>query len=107
MSGALLDRETAMKREEELRRIEKECVARVKFSDVPDVDHDSFESDVIFEVERLASVGIGQVIFVDLERRDVGIPVVRVIAPGLEGMSEVGGFLAGDRGERAKGLRPG
>jgi ribosomal protein S12 methylthiotransferase accessory factor len=45
----------------------------------------TFEEDVAVLLDRVVAAGITQVIVVDLTRPDVGIPVVRVIAPGLEG----------------------
>ena len=40
--------------------------------------------DIRFMSSRLQSVGLGQVIAVDLTRSEVGLPVVKVVVPGLE-----------------------
>ena len=45
----------------------------------------SFEGDLGVLLARLAGAGIGQVIAVDLTHEEIGLPVVRVIVPGLEG----------------------
>jgi ribosomal protein S12 methylthiotransferase accessory factor len=46
---------------------------------------DSSDADVAWELARLRSAGISEVIAVDLTHEDFGIPVVRVVVPGLEG----------------------
>ncbi len=55
------------------------------FTTVPAFDGDSFDADVAWELAALRSAGIGEVIAVDLTHEDFGIPVVRVVVPGLEG----------------------
>ncbi|HEY2579651.1 MAG TPA: YcaO-like family protein, partial [Streptosporangiaceae bacterium] len=72
------------------------------FTAVPAFGGDSFDDDVRWELARLRSAGIGQVIAVDLTREEFGIPVVRVVVPGLEGPA---GMVAGCRlGRRAMDL---
>lgn len=72
------------------------------FTAVPTFGADSFDDDVSWELSRLRSAGIGQVIAVDLTREEFGIPVVRVVVPGLEGPA---GMVAGCRlGRRAMDL---
>lgn len=46
---------------------------------------DSLDADVAWELAALRSAGIREVVSVDLTREDFGIPVVRVVIPGLEG----------------------
>ena len=55
------------------------------FTTVPAFDGDSFDADVAWELAALSSAGISEVVAVDLTREEFGIPVVRVIIPGLEG----------------------
>jgi ribosomal protein S12 methylthiotransferase accessory factor YcaO len=55
------------------------------FTAVPMFDGDSLDADVAWELAALRSVGISEVVAVDLTHEDFGIPVVRVIVPGLEG----------------------
>jgi len=48
----------------------------------------------------LAHAGIEQAVVVDLtvaESREIGVAVVRVVVPGLEGMADAPGFVPGDR----------
>jgi YcaO-like protein with predicted kinase domain len=55
------------------------------FTAVPAFAGDSLEADVSWELSRLRAAGISEVVVVDLTREEFGIPVVRVIVPGLEG----------------------
>lgn len=58
------------------------------FTDVPSFDSPSLEEDLAWMLERLGSAGFGQAIVVDLTRAAIGVPVVRVIVPGLAGPAE-------------------
>jgi ribosomal protein S12 methylthiotransferase accessory factor len=55
------------------------------FAAVPAFDGDSLDEDVTWELAALRSAGIGEVVAVDLTLEEFGIPVVRVVVPGLEG----------------------
>lgn len=55
------------------------------FRAIPAFESDSFDADVRWELDQLRAAGISEVIVVDLTREEFGIPVVRVIIPGLEG----------------------
>ena len=55
------------------------------FTAIPGFDSDSVDADVAWELAALRSAGISEVVAVDLTREEFGIPVVRVIVPGLEG----------------------
>ena len=67
------------------------------FASAPDAAHESFDDDVLWLLCRLASVGIEQVVAVDLAHEDVDLSVVRVIVPGLEGPHDSAGALPGKR----------
>jgi ribosomal protein S12 methylthiotransferase accessory factor len=41
------------------------------------------------------------VVAIDLTKPEFGVPVVRVIAPGLEALDESPDYLLGERGQRA------
>lgn len=58
------------------------------FGHVPSFESPSVEGDLRWMLARLRSAGINQVLVVDLTREAVGVPVVRVIVPGLEGPME-------------------
>lgn len=49
---------------------------------------DHFEGDIKTTLEQLKAVNIEQLIVVDLAREEVGLPVVKVIVPGLEGLPD-------------------
>jgi ribosomal protein S12 methylthiotransferase accessory factor len=55
------------------------------FTAVPAFESDSLDADVAWELSGLRTAGISEVVVVDLTREEFGIPVVRVIVPGLEG----------------------
>ena len=55
----------------------------VQFASVPTVESDSFEEDLTRLLGAIARAGCDRVVVVDLTRPEIGIPVVRVIVPGL------------------------
>ena len=67
------------------------------FHDAPNHIAATLNEDVDWEVELLRRAGFGQVVMVDLTKPIFGIPVVRVIIPGLDGYHEVPGYLPGSR----------
>lgn len=95
--GHLLDTDTL--RTERARLGRDEPVLR--FTDAPTWRHDTFAGDVAAEVAQLVAVGIEQVVVVDLTRAELGIPVVRVVVPGLEGVHHAPGYVLGQRGRTA------
>lgn len=56
----------------------------VPYRDLPSFDSDDFATDIRFVIDALKKQGLDRVIVVDLTREEIGIPVVRVIVPGLE-----------------------
>lgn len=62
---------------------------------------DDVGRDLCWELERLRAAGIGRVVAVDLTRPDFGIPVVRVVIPGLEGDIRHPHYTPGVRASRA------
>lgn len=56
-----------------------------RLADAPRLATGSFEGDVALLLGRLRAVGCEQAALVDLTRPDIGVPVARVIVPGLEG----------------------
>jgi len=58
------------------------------FEDVAHVPGETIDDDVAHELDRLRGAGIAQAILVDLTRPDVGVPVVRMVVPGLEGWTD-------------------
>lgn len=64
-----------------------------------DLSADSFEEDISTVLEALARTGIDRVIVVDLTRPEIGIPVVKVIVPGLEGNPHSASYVKGARAQ--------
>jgi len=58
---------------------------RRRFADAPTLAGSTIPGDLERVLARLAAKGIDQVVAVDLTKPDVGLPVVRVVASGLEG----------------------
>ncbi len=52
-----------------------------------DVAATTFEGDVDRLLQAVRSLGLERVVVVDFSREDIGIPVVRVVVPGLEGIA--------------------
>jgi ribosomal protein S12 methylthiotransferase accessory factor YcaO len=59
--------------------------------------------DLRWELERLRAIGVQRVIAVDLTRDDFGIPVVRVVIPGLEWDCTHPDYVPGPRAARVGG----
>jgi thioglycine synthase len=57
----------------------KEGLASIKGYDAPDL-----YDDLMFVLERLRAKGFKRAVAVDLTRKELGVPVVRVIVPGME-----------------------
>jgi ribosomal protein S12 methylthiotransferase accessory factor len=70
----------------------------VDYSNVRSSDTDNFKKDIENIIEALGKQGLDRVIVVDLTCEEIGIPVVRVVVPGLE----VFAMDPERRGERVK-----
>jgi ribosomal protein S12 methylthiotransferase accessory factor len=71
------------------------------FDAVPSFAADDLGRDLRHELECLRPAGITRVVAVDLTRPDFGIPVVRVVIPGLEGDIKHPHYTPGVRARRA------
>jgi len=69
-----------------------------RFRDVPSWDGETFEDDMEWELKCIRKVGVKRVIVVDLTKPEFGLPVVRVIVPGLETMPGAG-YITGKRAQ--------
>jgi ribosomal protein S12 methylthiotransferase accessory factor len=58
----------------------------IPFGQVPTSDFDTIAQDLEHVVLCLDAAGMAEVVVVDLTKRVFGIPVVRVVVPGLEGL---------------------
>lgn len=70
-----------------------------RFDQTPTLASETLREDVDWMLQRLRSIGIEQVVVVDLTREEFAVPVVRVVIPGLEGPSghEQGDYVPGRR----------
>jgi len=73
------------------------------FCDVPSLDTDDVAADLRWELERLRAIGVERIVAVDLTRPDFGIPVVRMVIPGLEWDCTHPDYIPGPRARRAGG----
>ena len=80
--------------------IAREAATR-NISDAPNWEAETLDEDVDWELGRLAAVGVERVVVVDLTKSELSLPVVRVVAPELEGSDRVPGYLPGARGQAA------
>jgi YcaO-like protein with predicted kinase domain len=68
---------------------------------IPNFENSTFEADLAWELECLRSAGLGRVVVVDLSRAEFGIPIVRVVVPGLEMLPDLkSGYVSGTRAAR-------
>jgi ribosomal protein S12 methylthiotransferase accessory factor len=73
------------------------------FGEVPTHETDDVAIDLRWELGRLRAIGIEQIIALDLTRPEFGIPVVRVVIPGLEWDSNHPNYVAGARAHQVIG----
>lgn len=67
------------------------------FADASDGFSERLDEDLDVVLSALRGAGVGQVVVVDLTRPELGLPVVRVVVPGLESMWEAPGYTPGPR----------
>jgi YcaO-like protein with predicted kinase domain len=93
-------------RERIMRRWLRETTLAVRpFSALPGCAGATLREDLGAMLARLAAAGLAEAVWVDLTRPEVGLPVVRVIVPGLEGPAkEGGGYVPGERARRLMGV---
>jgi ribosomal protein S12 methylthiotransferase accessory factor len=76
------------------------CLGR-SFQDIPTNDGPTCADDLAWMTNRLRTVGIEELVVVDLTRRETfDIPVVRVVIPGLEGPDDHDRYVPGPRALR-------
>jgi ribosomal protein S12 methylthiotransferase accessory factor len=83
----------------------REGAVRRDFRDVPTCDSRTCAEDLAWMLDRLRAVDIGEVMAVDLTRPEFGMPVVRVVIPGLEGQDDHDRYVPGPRVLERRGGR--
>ncbi|HYH38908.1 MAG TPA: YcaO-like family protein [Azospirillum sp.] len=82
----------------------KECIRAGSggrdFATCPTSSGRTVEDDLNHQLARLRAVGVEEAVAVDLTKPEFGIPVVRVVIPGLEGIDESPDYLLGQRAQR-------
>jgi YcaO-like protein with predicted kinase domain len=68
------------------------------FRTVPTTDHATFDEDLTYMLRRLQAVGIKRAVMVDLTRPEFGIPVTKMVIPGLEALRVSADYILGPRG---------
>ncbi|NTX00695.1 YcaO-like family protein [Myxococcus sp. CA040A] len=81
-------------------RLREEAPVR-RFQDAPHQDAETFEEDLEWVLAKVRAAGVTQVVVVDLTKPELGLPVVRVVVPGLEPTHEAPGYVPGPRALRA------
>jgi ribosomal protein S12 methylthiotransferase accessory factor len=86
-------------------QVQHHATTNVRFERIPTINHASFQEELDYLVGSLGSVGLDEIVVVDLTKEEFGIPVVRVVVPGLEGIGPGTGFIGlYRRGRRARSL---
>jgi ribosomal protein S12 methylthiotransferase accessory factor len=89
-------------RMEQLRQLRQSMASAVPTRDFRAVSShcfDSFDEECRWLLGRLAAVGCSRVLAVDLTKPEFGLPVVRVVIPGLEGPDDAD-YLPGPRARK-------
>ncbi|MEW2915882.1 YcaO-like family protein [Ruegeria sp. ANG10] len=76
------------------------AAADQRFDDCPSHVTGSFDEDLELLLQRLAAVGILQVVTVDLSRPEIDIAVIRAVIPGLEAPHDDPDYVPGPRAQR-------
>lgn len=84
----------------QIMRVEEKSIS---FSEVASVSFDTLAEDLSWVLNRLNAIGIDEVIWVDLSLDALGIPVTRVVVPGLEGACKGASsdYVPGERARHA------
>ena len=69
---------------DESKKMITEEIPERSFDEAPTFDHSCFDEDVALELNHLRSLGVSQIVVIDLTKPEIGVPVVRVVIPGLE-----------------------
>jgi ribosomal protein S12 methylthiotransferase accessory factor len=97
LAAICYDERDARARAQRSRELLRPRRGALSFLQAPDVCNETFNEDVAAELRGLAAVGMRQVIVVDLSQPTIGVPVVRVVTPYLEAMSDAEGYVPGRR----------
>jgi YcaO-like protein with predicted kinase domain len=71
--------------------------AQRAFEATPSLAAETFDRDLGWLLDRLRAAAIREVVSVDLTRPEIGLPVIRVVVPGLEPPDDGADYLPGPR----------
>jgi YcaO-like protein with predicted kinase domain len=74
-----------------------------RLHDIPDCRLDSATTELEYLLTRLKAAGIAEAVAVDLSRNELGVAVVRIVIPGLEGPDDHDGYVPGERARQPSG----
>lgn len=77
-------RQIGYERTKRLNRHWFEIDMKKNFDQIQSFESDDFLQDIRYMTKRLEEAGLDRAVVVDLTREEIGVPVVRVIVPGLE-----------------------
>ncbi len=77
------------------------------FAATPTHDAETFEAELVFLLGKLSAAGVSEVMAVDLTKPELGVPVVRVVVPGLEPYHHIDGYIPGPRARAVVDARVG
>ena len=80
------------------------CAQPVPYADVPSQVSETLDADLDQLLQQLARVGVREVIDVDLTKPAFGIPVHRIVIPGLEGPHDHDDYCPGTRARRQRAI---
>jgi ribosomal protein S12 methylthiotransferase accessory factor len=83
------------------RTLIRESSPQRNFDVAPRYSSNDFADDLEWLIGQLQQIGCQQVLRCDLTRQDIGLAVVRVVIPGLEGPHDDEGYEPGVRARRA------
>ena len=72
------------------------------FTEISSRTTETFEDDVEWEIGRLKAAGIEQVLAIELTKEEFGLPVVRVVIPGLESVDDSPKYVHRTRAQRLR-----
>lgn len=76
------------------------------FAALPGVEHETFEEDLEWALDRLRGTGVSEVVVVDLSRPGIDAAVARVVVPGLEGADDSEDYVPGPRARQIDQASP-
>ncbi|MDZ5697900.1 YcaO-like family protein [Chelativorans sp. M5D2P16] len=84
-------------------RLRAEHLPERDFGAIPDRSSDNFADDLAWLLSRLRAVDVREVVAVDLSKSWLGLSIVRIVVPGLEGPDDHDAYVPGERTRRLLG----